>query len=460
VNAARLAVVSMIVLAASGCALTPDYERPELGAPEEFRQPVDAGESIANVDWFEIFADPVLVGHIETALEQNRERAAALARITEARQLVRAVRADRFPFVGLGASASREQQSVNLVPGATESDKYSVAANLAFELDIWRKFDRATEAAFADLFATEAVYRSVTIRLVADVAATYLLLRDLDSRLEIAQRTVAGRSDSLDLIQARFDRGVIAEIDLNQAQLQLAIVEAAAATLERDVLQTENALRTLFGKFPGPVQRGKPLTDWDISAAIPTGIPADLLHRRPDLVVAEQVLVAETALVGVAEALRWPSISLTGLFGAASSDLSGLNSSDAKIWNAGLDIFAPIFNAGQRKAGAEAQRARVEQALAGYESAVRQAFREVEDALINVRAFRAELAARNRQVNAARNAARLSHARYDAGSVDFLEVLDSERNLLDAELAESAARRAAVVALVRLYEALGGGWTI
>ena len=458
-SATRLALVLLTATTTAGCALTPDYERPELGAPVTFQEPADAGESIANVDWFEIFVDPVLVGHIETALQQNRERRVALARIAEARHLVTAVGADRFPFIGIGARGTRGQQSTSLVPGAVASSEYSVAASLAFEVDIWRKFDRATEAAVSEMLATEAVYRSVTIRLVADVAATYLLLRDLDSRLEIAQHTVASRAASLNLSQARFDRGIIAEIDINQAQVQLAIVEAVAATLERDVLQTENALRTLLGHFPGPVERGKSLADWEVNTAIPAGIPADLLQRRPDLVAAEQRLVAETALVGVAEALRWPSISLTGLFGAASSDLSGLNSNDADTWSAGIDILAPIFNAGQRKAGAEAQRARVEQALARYEGAVRLAFREVEDALISVRAFRAELAARNRQVKAARNAARLSRARYDSGSVDFLEVLDSERNLLDAELEESAAHRAAVVALVRLYEALGGGWS-
>lgn len=458
-SVARLTLASLTALLVSGCALTPDYSRPELGEPTEFRQPVDAGESMANVDWFDIFADPALVRHIETALDENRERVAALARIAEARQLLTVVRADQFPFLGVGASGSRGQQSIELVPGSTTSSEYSVAANLGFQLDIWRKFDRATEAAIADLLATEAGYRSVTIRLVADVAATYLLLLDLDSRLEIAKRTVTGRADRLGIIKARFDQGVVAELDLNQAQGQLAIAEAVAAALERDVLQTENALRLLLGQFPGPIARGKSLKEWDVSAAVPTGIPADLLHRRPDLVAAEQALVAETALIGVAEALRWPSLSLTGSFGVASSELSGLNSNDAEFWGASVDILAPIFNAGQRKADAAAQRARAEQALSRYEGAVRQAFREVEDALISVRSYRTELAARIRQVNAARNAARLSRARYDAGNVDFLEVLDSERNLFDAELVESATRQAAIVALVRLYEALGGGWT-
>ena len=192
---------------------------------------------------------------------------------------------------------------------------------------------------------------------------------------------------------------------------------------------------------------------------MPPGISSDLLQRRPDVIAAEQVLIAETARVGVAEALRWPSVSLTGMFGAESAELSDLNSSDARIWDVGIDIFAPIFNSGQRKAEANAQRARAAEALALYETSARQAFREVEDSLITVRTFQSELAARNRQVIAARNAARLARARYDAGTVKFLEVLDSERNLFDAELLESAARQGVLVALVRLYEALGGGWS-
>jgi len=197
-----------------------------------------------------------------------------------------------------------------------------------------------------------------------------------------------------------------------------------------------------------------------VSRRVPTGLPADLLQRRPDLVAAERILAAETARIGVAEALRWPSISLTGTIGLASDELSGLNSSDAKIWDVGADIFSPIFNSGRLKAQAEAQRARAEQALFIYEGAARQAFREVEDALIAVRTYRVELAALTRQVNATQNVARLSQARYASGTVGFLEVLDAERDFFGAQLAESALRQGAIVSLVRLYEALGGGWVI
>ena len=452
-------VLALFTSVITGCALTPDYESPELNLPEAWIEPADAGASVANVAWFDIFDDPVLGDLVRAALDNNRDRAVARAKIVEASQFLRVARGDQFPAIGIGAGASSGDQSSLLFPGAEQEDRFDLSAGLSFEIDIWRRYSRATEAASADLAATEAGYREITIQLISEVAATYLLLIDLDARLEIARRTVAGRSDSLRIIEARFKAGTIPEVDVNQAQIQLAEAQAAAAALERGIRQTENALRVLSGEFPGPVYRGKPLVDWQIATTVPMGLPSELLQRRPDLVAAERILAAETARVGVAEALRWPSIELTGSYGIASDELSTMNSSEAQFWDIGLNLFAPVFNAGQLKAGAEAQRARAEQSFLFYEGAVRNAFREVEDALVAMRTLKDEHAARARQVIAARNAARLSRARYDGGTVGFLEVLDAERNLFDAELAESATRQAAIVALVRLYEALGGGWT-
>ncbi|MBW2396950.1 MAG: efflux transporter outer membrane subunit [Deltaproteobacteria bacterium] len=442
-----------------GCALTPDYERPELGLPDAFVQPSDPGESIANLSWFDTFRDPVLRDHIETALAENQDLGVAAARISEARELVTFVRANQFPFLDLFGGAGRGRRSQILLPGASTSDNFSISGDLSFEVDLWRKLSRATEASRADLLATEAAYRGVTIRLVSDVASTYLLLRDVDARLAIAERTVSGRTDSLTIIQARFEKGTVPELDVNQAQVELAIAEVATASFERQVVQTENALRVLLGRYPGAIDRGRPLEEAPLDAAIPAGLPSELLQRRPDLVAAEQQLAAETARIGVAEAQRWPSISLTGSLGAISDELSSLNSSEAKAWNLTAGLFAPVFHAGQLKAQAKAQHARAEQALRTYEGSLRQAFREVEDALIAVRSLRTEHDARGRQVRAARNAARLSRARYDGGVVDFLEVLESERSLFTAELDESATRQGVLTALVSLYQALGGGWT-
>lgn len=442
----------------SACALTPDYVAPDPDIPQAYVQPADGGESIANVEWFDVFDDPALVTHVETALRENPDRAVALARIAEAREFVQITRSDQYPFVDIAGGASRGRQSQFVVPGADTDDTFSLSAGFTFELDLWRKLARATEAARADLLATEAAYRGITIQLVAEVASTYFLLLDLDARLQISRETVASRSDSLKIIEARYERGTVAEIDANQAQIQLAVAEAAVAGFERRVTQTENALHALRGGFPGPIERGKPLIDWELRSSVPTGLTSELLQRRPDLVATERAFAAETARIGVAEALRWPSVSLTGTLGTVSDELSSLNRNKAKVWDIGTGFLAPVFNSGQLKAQAEAQRDRAEQAFLNYESAVREAFREVEDALVGVRTLYAEQQARGRQVRASRNAARLSGARYDSGTIDYLEVLDSERSLFNASLEESAARQAALVALVRLYEALGGGW--
>jgi multidrug efflux system outer membrane protein len=449
-----------LAAAAAGCTLTPDYERPDVDVPQQYVEPAPTGESIANLDWWELFRDPQLQELLRTALAENKDLGIALARIAEARSQLTVVRANQFPFLDVFGIGGRGKQSEILLPGASTRDNFSLSADLSFELDLWGRLRRATEAAKADLLASEAGYRNVTISLVANVASFYLLLRDLDERLAISERTVASRRGSLDIIQARFDKGTVAELDVNQAQIELAIAEAAVASFERQRVQTENALRVLLGRNPGPIPRGLRLDEQIFPPDVPTGLPLELLQQRPDVVAAEEQLIAETALVGVAEALRYPSITLTGSLGAVSDDLSDLNDSDAETWNIAANLFAPIFNSGQLKAQAEAQRARSEQALRDYEATLQQALREVEDALVAVRTLREEHAARRRQVAAARNAARLSRARYDGGVVDYLEVLDSERSLFASELDESATLQRALNALVELYKALGGGWSV
>jgi multidrug efflux system outer membrane protein len=340
----RRALTTALALALAGCALTPDYERPALDVPASWEQPADAGASIANVPWFELYQDPELTRLIRIALEENKDLAASLARIEEARELLIITRADQFPFLDVFGTLGRGRQSQIVVPGAATSDNFGIGADLTFEVDLWRRYSRATEAARADLLSTEASYRNVTISLVANVASFYLLLRDLDQRLAIAERTVESRQASLAIIQARFDRGTVAELDVNQAQVELAIAQAAVASFERDVAQTANALQVLLGRSPGPVARGLQLEDQEMPLAVPPGLASELLQRRPDVVAAEEVLKAETALIGVAEALRYPSISLTGSAGGLSDELADLDTSDAKTWNLAADIFAPIFS--------------------------------------------------------------------------------------------------------------------
>jgi multidrug efflux system outer membrane protein len=448
----------VLFLLISGCTLTPDYERPALDVPESYVQPADGGASIANLEWWNLFRDAQLQYLIRTALEENKDLRAALQRIREARALLTFTRADQYPFIDGSGSVSRDRPSKILFPGSDTSNNYSLSADLSFEVDLWGKLRRATEAAEADLLATEASYRNVTISLVSNVASVYFLLRDFDDRLRIARETVESRSESLQIIQARFDKGTVPELDVNQAQIELAIAEAAVSAFERETVQAENALQFLLGRNPGAVQRGLPLQQQILPSDIPVGLPSELLQRRPDLVEAEEQLRAETARIGVAEALRYPSISLTGSLGLASDDFSDLTDSDARTWGLGGGLFAPLFNSGKLKAQAEGQRARTEQVMAIYESTLLRAFREVEDALVAIRTYYGENAARQRQATAARNAARLSRARYDGGVVDYLEVLDSERSLFTAELEDSVTRRQYLNAIVELYKALGGGW--
>jgi len=451
-------IACLLVLGFAGCKLTPDYERPELGVPAAWDEETAPGDSIANVEWWELYEDRQLEFLIRTALEENKDLGIALARIAESSARVTVTRADQFPFVDLFSDAGRGRQSQLVFPGATTHDRFGLSAQLSFELDIWRKYARATEGARADLLGTEAAHRAVTISLVATVANTYLLLRDLDYRLEISERTARTRTESLQIINARFEKGIVPELDVRQAQIELAEADAAVASFERQVAQTENALRVLLGRYPGAVARGLSLEDQTPALEIPAGLPSELLQRRPDIVDAEQQLAAETARIGVAEAMRWPSISLTASFGAVATELSDLNMNEAKAWNLLAGLVAPIFNSGRLKANARAQRALAEQLLRNYEQTVLQAFREVEDSLVAVRTLRVEHAARLRAREAARGAARLSRARYDGGVVDYLEVLDSERSLFRSELEESSTRRASLDAVVLLYKALGGGW--
>jgi multidrug efflux system outer membrane protein len=455
----RSLFVLPLVATLAGCALTPDYQRPELDVPRTYDERVSAGASVANLPWWELFEDRVLNELITIALAENKDLGVSLARVAEARALVTFTRADQFPFIDVFAGGGRGRDSQDLVPGASTSDHFEASAGLTFELDLWRKLSRATEAARADLLSSEAAYRNVTISLVASVANTYLLLRDLDERLEISRRTVVSRKDSLEIIQARFDKGTVAELDVNQAEVELAIVEAAVAAFERGTAQVENALSVLLGSNPGPIARGLPLERQGLPPDIPVGLPSELLQRRPDVEAAEQALIAETARAGVAEALRYPSFSVTGSFGTASDELTSLNFNEAKAWNLLGGMLAPIFNSGKLKSQAVAQWARTEQALKSYEGTLLRAFQEVEDSLIAIRTFNAEHAARSRQATAARNASRLSRARYDGGVVDYLEVLDSERNMFDAELEESRVLGEALSSVVTLYKALGGGWT-
>lgn len=443
----------------SACAMGPDYERPVTESPSDWRVESLPGGSFANLQWWELFQDAELVELIETALLNNRELAIAMARIEEARAALGFVRADQYPGIGGQAGAARGNTAATTVVPGEIGESFVLAAGLSFEIDLWGKLRRSTEAARAELLATVDARNVLTITLISDVAGLYLLLLDLDQRVGIAERTRETRKESLSIIEARFDKGVVPLLDVNQAQIELGDAVAELAALERQRQQAENALSVLLGRSPGAVERTSTglASTLDIPQ-IPPGLPSELLERRPDIRQSSQLLAAQTARIGVAEALRFPSLSLTGSLGLASTDLDDFISSDNKVWSIGADLIGPIFDAGRGKSRVEAERARTEQLLNAYELTVLQAFREVEDALVAIETFDLEARAREAQVAAARSGAELSRARYDGGVTSYLEVLESERSLFRTELLASSTRREQLVAIITLYKALGGGW--
>jgi multidrug efflux system outer membrane protein len=450
---------ALLATALAGCALGPDYERPDVPMPEDYRHAAVDGESIANLDWWQLFGDPTLASLIETALVNNKDVAIAAARIEEARASLGFVRADQFPNVSGNAQATRGNFIQGGVPGGGIGEQYVLAANLSFEIDLWGKLRRATEAARAELLATIEARNAVTVTLIGDVASAYLLLHDLDDRIAIAERTRETRQASLDLIQARYDRGTVALIDVNQAQIQLADAEAQLAALERDRGRSENALSVLLGEAPRAIPRvgGDRMRVLNVPE-VPAGLPSELLERRPDVRQASQALAAQTARIGVAQAQRFPSFNLTGFLGLASPELDDFISSDNEAWNVGGSLLGPIFDAGRTRSRVEAEEARTVQLLRNYELTVLRALQEVDNALVDITTFAAEARAREFQRDAARSAVDLSRARYDGGVTSYLEVLESERSLFQAELLASSTRRQQAVAVVNLYKALGGGW--
>jgi multidrug efflux system outer membrane protein len=415
-------------------------------------------ESIADLEWWQLFEDPQLQILIGEALRDNRDLRQAVARVNEVRARYYNVRADQFPTLDGSAGAGRGNAAERFVPGAGIEDTYSAGLTAGYEVDFWGQYRRSTEAARADLLASVENQRTVLITLIADTASTYLLLRDLDARVVIAKDTVEARQDSTGIIRARYNKGTVPLLDVNQAEIEEADAMAVLAALRRQRQEAENALSVLIGSNPREIMRGRSIRSQLYPVEVPAGLPATLLERRPDIRSAEQSLAAQTARIGVAKALRFPSISLTANGGYISDDLDDLLESDSELWDVRVDILGPIFDAGKRKAQIKVEIARTEQALNEYEQTVLEAMREVEDALVGIRYYREELLARSMQLRAARSASTLSRARYDGGITDYLEVLDSDRSLFDAQLAQSAVERLELVSIVRLYKALGGGW--
>jgi outer membrane protein, multidrug efflux system len=459
------AAVAMTVLA--GCMLGPDYQRPTLLLPAQYRdaEPAAPGReavSLANLQWFQLFQDEALQALIRTALQQNYDVRIAVARILEAQAQLGISRSFLFPQLDANGTIARdrisEERFLTTPSGKNEGNTFLLGLSLFYEIDLWGRLRRETEATRAELLSTEWAQRAVLVTLVADVARAYFELRELDLDLEIAKRTFASREKSLRLTRARQEEGVATRLDIRQAENLLYTAGARIPDLERQITQKENEIRFLLALPPGDIRRGLPLTAQALPPEIPSGLPATLLDRRPDIRQAEEVLVAANARIGAAKALYFPTFSLTGFLGLESDDLKDFATASARTWTIGLGLLQPIFNAGRIRSFNEAAAARQLQTLAQYEQVIQTAFREVSDALVGYRKSREQRIQQELLVEALADSAALANTRFLGGIDSYLQVLDAERQLFDAELELARVRANEQLNIVQLYKALGGGW--
>ena len=485
-----------LILFASGCTVGPNYKRPKVDVPGAFRgapsqeaapdnqnprhegtndvesspsrrlQPANkpaqsqsSEPSLGDQKWWEVFQDPQLQELVRTSLKQNYDVRIAAARILQAQAQLGITRADQLPTISAGASAVNQRvQKEKPVNQEFETNATSVGASFAWELDFWGKYRRATEAARANLLATEWARRAVVNTLVSNVAASYFQLRALDLQLEIARRTLVTRQESLQLTRTLSDGGAGTELDVRQAEQLVAEAAETIPDLERRIQQQENFISTLLGDNPGPIARGMKLTEQPHLPEVPAGIPSRLLERRPDIRAAEAQLIAANAQIGVAKAAYFPQITLTANSGFQSSALSSLFTGPAGFWSFGGSLAQPIFAGGRIRSGVRLSEARKEEMVLTYQQTIQQAFRGVSDALVGYQKSHEFREHQEDLVVAAQDAARLSELRYRGGATNYLEVLTNETNAFNAELGLTQAQLNELLQLVEIYRNLGGGW--
>ena len=455
------ALLPLLLLA--GCMLGPDYKRPDLVVPEQFRAEPPRSQlspTAADSAWWQQFGDPQLDALIDEALANNLDVAAAAARVDQFYGVLGTTRSQLFPQVGAELAGSRNRASSQTISPAPAINPYNVVqANLlaSWEIDLFGRTRRLTEAATAELQASEAARRATVLSLVAAVTAGYVRLRDLDREVEVARDTLGLRKDSLTLFERRFKGGVVSEVELSQARSEYATALRAVPQLEQSAAQQENALSVLVGRNPGPIVRGRAINELAMPP-VPAGLPSELIERRPDLLAAEQSLVAANARIGAAKAAYFPTISLTGAFGAASRSLSDLSGGAARVWSYGADISLPIFTAGAIAGQVTSAEAAQRESLARYRRAVQTGFQETEDALVGVAKSAQARDAAQLQVDALSTYARLARRKYEGGYTSYLEVLDAERSLFNAQLDLAQSQANVLLQATALYKSLGGGW--
>lgn len=464
------AVFCVVAILFTGCTMGPNYHRPPIQTPDTFRAPTPAASSdpasLADLKWWEVFKDEQLQELERTALAQNYDLRDAVAHVEAARANLGITRSNQYPNFGADANVSTVRLSRDgqtplpaaFLPSQNVTFGTAALSLLSFELDIWGRLRRATEAARANLLGAEENRKAVVTTLVSDVASSYLSLRELDHQLDISERTLATRRASLELIKQRRAGGVATLLDVRQGEQLVYTATETIPALEQQIEQTENQINLLLGKNPGEVKRGRSFTEQNFPPDVPAGLPSALLERRPDIRAAEQNLIAANAQIGVAKAAYFPQISLSGLLGGQGQQLSSLFAGPSSIWNLTPQVTQPIFTAGRLKSNVKLTEAQQQSALIQYEKTIQTAFSEVSNSLIAHQRERESRLEQELLVAALQDRTRLAYARYRGGVDTLLNALDADRDLFQAELTLSQVRLSELLSVVQLYKALGGGW--
>jgi multidrug efflux system outer membrane protein len=447
-----IVIILILAILPVGCLVGPKYNKPEDQNAETFRNGptnVDTLATVVNVKWFDLFNDDVLKDLINKGLVNNYDMKIAMARIERTRAELGYTKADLLPAVGYGANLNSNEK---MFPTSNAS------ASLSWELDFWGKIRHENRAVQNELFASEEGRKVILSNLVSDIAVSYFQLRDFDNRLLISEKTLESRKKAYDIINSRFKEGYVSEVDLVQIAQQVAIAEATIPAIQRQITNYENIISVLLGQAPGPIQRGKSNLELQVANEIPVSIPSILLRNRPDVNQAERTYMAANERIGVAQAMRFPSFNIAAIAGFANSSISSLFDGSSYLQNASAGVTGPIFNFGKNKRRVEIYRQIAEESRLTYQKTCIVAVAEVEQSLKDVKTYKAEWEARNKQVMAARKNLELSSARYYNGYTSFLEVLDVERSLFEAELSLSELTQNQLSSSIKLYRALGGGW--
>ncbi len=459
----KLLVLPALFLA--GCTLGPDYLRPNVLVPDNYRSATGGpgADSLADLPWWELFRDPVLQDLIRIGLTNNYDLRTAAARVEESRAQIGVTRSFLYPQISFNSGGTAEQVSTSTDPsqslGSSRSfQNWIIGFGITWELDVFGRIRRQAEAATALYYASETDRRAVYITLVGDIAQNYFTLRELDLELEISRRTVGVNDETIQFYRNRLGGGVSNRLELNQAIANRSRTAQVIPDLERRITIQENLINYLIGRNPGPIARGALLTEQYQPPAVPAGLPATLLERRPDVQSAEQLLVAANANIGAAKALFFPTFSLNSVLGSQAHEFSNIADKRAAIWSVSGGLVQPLFQGWRILSNFEATKARFDQALAQYDKAAQNGFREVSDALVSIDRFEAVRVEQEQGVAALQEAATLARQRYDAGLANYLEVLIADQDLYDQELLLARTRGDQVNSMVQLYRALGGGW--